>query len=345
MLTTGEAITTGLRHGANQGSESVRYDEQLRLQAHFFLRQIAQEVYSLAPYWWKHGDGNVAITANTERGNAPANFAHFGDRGQVWLSDRQYPLDYIAPEIMDAQRLTAPGQRCDPTCYTLKQQTVLGIRQIDVWPTPGRNITLVLKNYAKTSPALIDVALAPGVAINAQLGNLTGTYTYRCTFVHPDGETEGGAVSASINPVAQQADITQIPVSESRVVTARKLYRTTGSGSQHKLAATISDNVTTAFLFENVADIDLGLDVPLPAQAVTGLEQYPSDFHEQVFVAGLVIQLKAATRGVPIEMFSKKWESNVRRLWADQRPGRNVAQMMPAYGAFTLPRRRMRVLS
>jgi len=345
MLTTGEAITTALRHGTNQGSEAVAYDEQLRLQAHLYLRQLRNEVYTLAPFWWKHGDGSVTVLANAERGSCPADFAHFGTDGQVWLDGMQRALRWLDADQLEALRQSSPGQRSDPTHYTLKQQTAAGIRQLDVWPTPGRNVTILLKNYAKTSPELVDVPLAPGVAVNAAVGVVNGPVTYRVTYVHPSGETEGGFVSASINPVSQKADVSPIPISESRRVTGRSIYRTIAGGAQHKLVTTIADNVTTTLL-DNLADASLGVDVPTPSTAVTGLEQFPADFHEQIFVAGLIAMLRAATKQVPFSLFSEDWRRNVRRMWADQRPDRHIPRAMPRYGGGQgITRRPWRLLS
>jgi len=345
MLTTGEAITTALRHGTNQGAEAVAYDEQLRLQAHLYLRELRNEVYTLAPYWWKHGDGQVTVSANAERGDCPADFAHFGTHGQVWLEGMQRALVWLDPDQLEALRQTSPGQRQDPVHYTLKQQTAAGIRQIDVWPTPGRAIVLLLKNYAKISPELIDVPLAPGVAVNAAVGLVNGPVTYRVTYVHPTGATEGGFISASVSPVLQQANLSQIPLSESRRVTGRGIYRTIAGGAQHKLVTTIADNVTTT-LVDNLADGSLGVDIPTPSTAATGLEQVPADFHEQIFVAGLIAMLRAATKQVPFSLFSEDWRRNVRRMWADQRSDRHIPRGMPRYGGGQgITRRRWRLLS
>jgi hypothetical protein len=345
MLTTGEAITTALRHGTNQGSEAVAYDEQLRLQAHLYLRELRNEVYTLAPFWWKHADGSVTVLANAERGDCPADFAHFGTHGQVWLDGMQRALDWLDPDQLEALRQTSTGQRQDPTYYTLKQQTAAGIRQLDVWPTPGRNVVLLLKNYAKISPELIDVPLAPGAAINVASGGLNGPVTYRVTYVHPDGATEGGFVSASVNPVLQQVDVDPIPISESRRVTGRGVYRTVAGGAQHKLVATIADNVTTS-MRDTTLDGSLGVNVPTPSTAVTGLERFPADFHEQIFVGGLIAMLRAATKQVPFSMFSEDWRRNVRRMWADQRSDRHIPRAMPRYGGGQgITRRRWRLLS
>ena len=343
MLTTAEAITTALRQN-NQGSEGVAYDGALRDQVHLGLRSIRNEVWTLAPWWFKHADGQVSVLANAERGNCPTDFNNFGTHGQAWISGVQRPLAWLEPGMLEAERQTFPGQRADPLYYTLKQQTVGGVRQLDVWPTPGRDVTILLKNYAKIAPEFIDAPMAPGVAINIAAGNLTGPLTYRVTYVHPYWETEGGYVSASITPAAQKADIDPIPVSKSRRVTARKLYRTAAAGVQHKLATTISDNLTIRLVGENLADGSLGANVPIPATAITGLESFPADFHEQIFVDGLIAILRAATKQVPFNLFSEDWRRNLRRMWADQQQDRHVPKAMPLYGSFPSVQRRWRTL-
>lgn len=345
MLTTGEAITIGLRDGHQASPETVAHDERLRAQAHLALVQIVARSYVLAPHWWKHGDGTVTVLANQPSGACPVDFSNFGTYTQVWLSGLTYALDWMDPGELEARRQTSPGQRQNPTHYTLKSQSLLGIRQLDVWPTPGANVTLLLKNYVKGLPELIDVPVAPGVAVNEAAGNLTGPLSYRVTFIHALGETEGGFVSESIKPDTQKADITPIPVSTSRLVTGRGLYRTAASGIQHKLAATINDNITTEVLAENVADGSLGVAVPTPSVAVTGMELLPADFHELVYVDGLVKMLRAQLKQAPFNLFSEDWQKDVKRLWADQRQDRHIPRAMPPYGGYAISRRRPRLLS
>ncbi len=105
---------------------------------------------------------------------------------------------------------------------------------------------------------------APTVATGAA-GALTGAYTYKITFVTADGETDGGTTSATVNPSAQQVNLTAIPLGASGV-TQRKIYRTVASGSQHKFVATIADNTTTTYT-DNTTDGSLGANVPTATTA------------------------------------------------------------------------------
>lgn len=97
---------------------------------------------------------------------------------------------------------------------------------------------------------------APGAstATPGAVGALTGAYQYRVTFVTALGETEAGTVSNIANPVAQQINLTGIPVG-SALVTARNIYRTTSGGSNlaTQFVATIPDNATL-ILTDNLAD-------------------------------------------------------------------------------------------
>jgi hypothetical protein len=347
VYTFGECVTTGVK-AINAGSESAANDQPQRDQAALFLRQLIGQVHTLAPWWWKHGDGQVAIALNVSKGSCPVDFGGFGTEGQVWLLDIRRLLIYLDAPVLDALRLTNPTQRGDPTHYTLRTQTVLGIRELDVWPTPGRNITLDLKTYWKKLPEFVDCPISPGVAVNAAVGLVNGPITYRVTFVHPAGETEGGFVSGSISPILQKVDVDPIPVSPARTVTARRLWRTAAGGYQHKLVptgATLSDNLTTKVLLENTADAALGVNLPTPDLAVTGMELYPSDWHDSLFAEGLIKMLRAHVKQTPFELFSKVWKEQVRRLWADQRPDRHVVHAMPAYGSNSTPRRSWRRLS
>ncbi|MDL2342274.1 MAG: right-handed parallel beta-helix repeat-containing protein [Patescibacteria group bacterium] len=88
---------------------------------------------------------------------------------------------------------------------------------------------------------------APTVAVNATAGNLTGPLYYVITFVTGTGETDAGTESASVNPTAQQVNLSAIPTGTSGVVTARKIYRGTLSGGPYKLVTTLADNTTTTY--------------------------------------------------------------------------------------------------
>jgi len=344
VLTTGEALTTALRDAHQASQQSIESNLDLRRQARLYLTQILQESHACSPDWWKHADGSVVVPANQEKGPCPLDFASFGTYAQVWMSDVVRELAWLQPDHLEARRQQTRGQRSDPTNYTLKSTTGAGLPQLDVWPTPGRDVTLLVKNYQRKVPELIDCPISPGVAVPGGAGLLNGDYTYRATYVHPLGETEGGYVSASVTAALNFADIDPLPISDSHAVTARKLYRTAGNAYQHKLAATVSDNLTPKLLNENLADGSLGANVPTAATAVTGMELLPSDFHELVYVDGLVQLLRAHLKQVPFDLFSKQWKDNVRRMWAAQRQDRHVPRGFPPYGGYPISSRRPRLL-
>lgn len=333
MLTTGQIITTSARQGANVGYDAAAYDQPLRDQIHLHLRDISAQVRTLAPWWWKHGNGTVTVLANATKGSCPADFNNFGTKGQVWLQGSQRPLDWIDPELLVIARQSNPNGRSDPTHYCLRTITATGVAELDVWPTPGRDVTLDLLDYSKRMPELVDVPLAPGVAIGAAVG-LTGAYTYRALVVHAAGKTEAGFVSAVVNPVNQKVNLTGVSVSNARSASAREVYRNTALVTNvWKLALTINDNVTTDFTGESSADGALGATMPTLDQAVTGMEQFPSDFHESIFIDGVIQKLRAARKNTPFKLFSEDWSNNVRRMWADQRQDRHVVRHMANYGS------------
>jgi hypothetical protein len=105
--------------------------------------------------------------------------------------------------------------------------------------------------------------MAPPAACTPIFGSsgvLTGTYTYKITFVTERGETAGGAVSAEAFPSAQRLNVMSIPTGPVGVV-ARRVYRTVNAGTIHKLVATINDNTTTTYV-DNTPDGSLGAIVP-----------------------------------------------------------------------------------
>lgn len=113
------------------------------------------------------------------------------------------------------------------------------------------------------TPATCAQPAAPTVAINAVAGNLTGTYTWKVTFVSANGESQGGITSSPLTITAQQANLTAIPLGPTGT-TQRKIYRVTAGGldGTQKLVATIADNTTTTYT-DNIADGALGVQTPV----------------------------------------------------------------------------------
>jgi hypothetical protein len=249
MYTSGEAISNGARFYLNPGGDQYKLDVELRARSHFFLTRTCQTAWDAAPNWFKQGDGSVTLTNGV--GSVPNDFNTFGSKGRVYVSGQQQEVFYESSDELFAllQLSVSAGP---PRYYTLADKDGLGVPKLYCWPVS--NATLLLKRYDRRMPELIDIPIAPAVALSETAGNLTGDYTYRLTFVTATGETEGGIISDAIEGAsAQQIELTDIPVSEARSVTSRKLYRTTGTGLIYKLVATISDNVTTTYT-DNIAD-------------------------------------------------------------------------------------------
>lgn len=102
-------------------------------------------------------------------------------------------------------------------------------------------------------------AIAPLAAINVAAGNLNGLYEYVITFLTAAGETEPGAESIGVNPVAQKVDLTAIPLGGAGT-TGRRIYRSKNGGA-YGLVATLADNATTVFT-DNVLDGAVGGSPP-----------------------------------------------------------------------------------
>ena len=101
--------------------------------------------------------------------------------------------------------------------------------------------------------ATLSTAGAPTVALGAA-GNVTGTFTYRVTFVTANGETTIGTASSSISPSAQQVSLTGIPTGATGT-TGRNVYRCDSSGNnclRMSAGTTIANNTTTT-LTDNTA--------------------------------------------------------------------------------------------
>jgi len=100
-----------------------------------------------------------------------------------------------------------------------------------------------LEGWGITRPAS-----APATATGAA-GAMTGTFEVRVTFFNANTGHESSAsdTSNATTLASQQLSVTSIPVSADGQVTARRIYiRNTSNQTEFRLAATISDNVTTS---------------------------------------------------------------------------------------------------
>lgn len=324
-MTTGELIDAVLEYYVNQGSPTVSQDARQRKKAWFAATRVAKRVFKSAPHWWKKADGTVSLTAGV--GTMPSDFGAMGTEGQIYVSGVLYrPLSYRPPDWMKFQ-IKNNVQSGLPWAYSLYNETSLGIPQIITWPQD--NSTLLLFAYDKLTPELIDHPLAPNVAVGAATG-LTGTYSYKVTFVTAAGETEGGYVSQDVTVANQKINVTDIPTWWGRTVTGRNLYRTAAGGLQHKLVTQINDNLTTTFT-DNVADGALGVNVPLPASAITGLQIFPADFHEDALYQGLEFLMARGQGDGRDTRFSAEWDRYVQRLWEETQQGQMDTKGMPPF--------------
>jgi hypothetical protein len=101
---------------------------------------------------------------------------------------------------------------------------------------------------------------AATTAVNVAAGLLNGAYYYRITYTTATGETEIGTVSAVVNPVNQQVNLTAISVSADPRVTGKNIYRTVAGGNPWEATfqwvALIAAGTLT--YTDNTADVALG---------------------------------------------------------------------------------------
>ena len=114
------------------------------------------------------------------------------------------------------------------------------------------NLTYDTVQEPQTAPTATDSGVA---------GVLNGTYSYMCTFVTSDGETEGRVQSSDVTVVNKKVSLTAIPVSTDRRVTARNIFRKPAAFSADvvplQFLVQIADNTTTTYT-DNIEDASLG---------------------------------------------------------------------------------------
>ena len=90
---------------------------------------------------------------------------------------------------------------------------------------------------------------APTAATAATGSALSGTYSYKVTYVNSGAvESDAGTVSNTITVASQNVTLTSIPTAAaSWGVASRRIYRTKDGGSTYYRIATISDNSTTTY--------------------------------------------------------------------------------------------------
>lgn len=106
-----------------------------------------------------------------------------------------------------------------------------------------------------SAPTITTYQSAVGFSAGAgTTGTLTGTYTWKVTFVAANGE-ESDASSPSVSVVlsTQQGTLTAVPTSDART-TSRNVYRKGGGLTSYYLVGSIPDNVSTTYS-DNQSDL------------------------------------------------------------------------------------------
>lgn len=146
-----------------------------------------------------------------------------------------------------------------------------------------------------SSPKCTTYQSASGfVVTTGAAGTLTGTYSWKVTFVAQNGEeSDASTASASIVLSTQQGTLTAIPIGDVRT-TSRNIYRKGGSLSSYYLVGAIPDNIATTFS-DNLADLAVLNQAIILAGDVVGDEpntrlgnqtvKYPTQHYERIFWA------------------------------------------------------------
>jgi hypothetical protein len=326
--------------GESLNAGDAQVDDQVFRKRLFrmFLRAAAK-AWTFRPMSRRYASDTVTVQAGLGVVSMPSTFGSAGPKFHVYVTGKRREVIYRDPtavaDLLERNDVAA----LYPDFYTIVGAAGdTGFPRLKLFRTNSGDLSLTLENYIRKIPVLVDRPGACLATVTADAGNPHSTsYTYQVTFVTADGETEGGPASAAVSAVDFQVALTEIPVSIVPEVTARKIYRNADGGEQPMLVATINDNVTTTFT-DNVADADLGGNVPTPANAVTGLEQFPADHHRLALLESL---LQIASRGEGDARSGGEFTLETLRafsqMWAEESP-QNVPKRPPRYGVRALSR-------
>jgi hypothetical protein len=335
-LTTGEAIDYGGKFYLSAGSDTVTTRQPIRDRARFFLTELGQQAWTEAFWEWKLNSASIPTVALQNYVVAPGDFSGFAPETQIYVAGRQWPLKPADIDIIDGLRETTPRNQI-PEIYALRGSSY-ATPLVQLYPTPNTVYTLDFTNYRRRAPDMVDRPGAPTVADGGGGGVLSaGNYQWLVTFSTLLGETEAG-VASTVQTLAvnHQGSLTAIPTSPVHRVVNRKIYRTAAGGVTYGLVGTINDNVTTTFT-DNVSDANLGAAPPTTSTAVTGMEQWPEEFHEPIFVGGLIHKLATSLGDARDTDWQTLWLRTVKKLWAEFRTGQNSPQAMAPYGSMAGP--------
>jgi hypothetical protein len=323
ILTAGDLISSVIRFYANQGGNVT--DIKTRQRAEFILNRLADEFFRMAPWWFKEKDGSVTLTSGV--GTLPADFDNMGLEGKIYISGYENfgPLIYATPSQV-REMITISPSSGRPQFWCLYGRSSTGIPTILTYPTD--NSTLLVKRYVRKVVECLDRPSGiPTLAVGAATG-LTGTFLGKVTFVNNEGETEGGEATAAVTVANEKYNWSNIPLSQSPNVTARKLYRVASGGSAYRLAQTISDNLNTTFTGD-ATDVTATALMPTQVTATSGIEQYPDPYH---LYDGLEANFMTSQGDLRDSKFKEEWTKKTARIWNDIEQGKNERRTLARYG-------------
>jgi hypothetical protein len=329
-LTSGDLITSVVNFYLNQGGRDA-FAPAVRRKAEFHLQSIANKAWAKAPWHWKRKTANISLLADgLGTFSLPTDYQSIGTRGKLYISGQRFEIIHEAIDVVARNRQLNGGTATRPSIWALEGQSAIGVKTAKVYRINSSALTLVLENYDRTPPIIVDRPIAPTAVVGAA-GAYTGTRKYGVSFVTADGETEVSEASSPLALTAQKGTVT-FPVSLNQKVTSRKLYATVNGGTQLKLLTTISDNVTTSYTDE-ILDINLGADAPTAATAVTGLELFPSGYHESVFFDGLEARLMNSQGDLRDAQADSDFMEGIRDMWINSKEDRSRVVRLPRFGA------------
>lgn len=182
--------------------------------------------------------------------SGPAAEVVIGDAGLVNADRHGFLVGELLPGWNQLAMSTAAPDSQDGTGATLSAITDIQLR-LNFLDTTTTASGFAWNKLFWQDPSTPEVAAG-------EAGVVSGTVTYRVTYLSENGvESNGGAPSSSVSVTDRKVELTAVPISPDPQTIARRIYRDKDGDRIYRFVAQIDNNVDTTYI-DNVEEDSLG---------------------------------------------------------------------------------------